>query len=99
MSRCIMLMRGEEKQWSVSYYMFKYIILFLNLFMCGQFKSRNSIAGFGSVAESQSGSQKRIDIDSVKRNAPTLHGSQARSEVSEMVYKKVRCPSTLARVN
>lgn len=34
-------------------------------------------------------SQKKLDIDAMKRNAPLLHSSQARNEVSLMVAEKV----------
>lgn len=35
------------------------------------------------------GSQKRLDIDTVKRNAPTIHNSQARSEITQMASERV----------
>ena len=59
-------------------------------------QARNSITGLGgnvtqSVVEMHSTSQKRIDIDSVKRNAPLIHSSQARSEICQIVSQRVSC--------
>lgn len=58
-----------------------------------QFKTRASVSSIsGSISSSMGdvmASQKKLDIDAMKRNAPLLHSSQARNEVSLMVAEKV----------
>ena len=58
-----------------------------------QFKARGSVTGIsGSMSSSATdmlASQKRIDIDSARRNAPIIHTSQARTEMAQLVSEKV----------
>ena len=72
-------------------YMYTYNCFNSSYIPCNQLNPRNSITS-GSMTNAinvNSTVQHGIDIDSLKRNAPQLHQSQTRNDISRIMTEKV----------